>query len=145
MVHPYKYVGVHLDDRLAWAAYKRLQEGPDPETHFYVSTCGCVCCIVLCTVWFVHVLLLRRFRPGINNTSVFSLKVIFSKGFILFSFVAPLVIICNSRCVFGPHFTFSFLVCCRRAFLCLFGRSNRLLTTLTETRKNSTPLHTQVS
>ncbi len=35
-------------------------------------------------------------------------KVIISRIFILLSFAAPMVIIGNCRCVFGPRFSFSF-------------------------------------
>ncbi len=60
--------------------------------------------------------------------------VIISKIFILWCFVAPMVIIGNYRFLFGHHFP-SFIVCSHRFFLCLFGYSNRLLTTLAETHK----------
>ncbi len=39
----------------------------------------------------------------------------------------------------------SFIICSHRPFLCLFGHSNRLIATLAETGKNSTPRHTQGS
>ncbi len=89
----------------------------------------------------------RSSFPVSNQQSLlvsFNLKVIISKIFISLSFAAPMAISGNCRCVFGLHFP-SFIVCSHRPFLCLFGHSNYLLTTLAETGKNSTPLHTQVS
>ncbi len=58
--------------------------------------------------------------------------------------MVPMAIICNCRCVFGPHFL-SFIVCSHQSFLCLFSHNNCLLTMLAETGKNSMSLHTQVS
>ncbi len=48
------------------------------------------------------------------------LKCIISKILILLSFTAPMAIIGNCRCVFGPHLGFSFLVCSHPSFLCFF-------------------------
>ncbi len=69
-------------------------------------------------------------------------KVRISKSFLSLSFVGPMAV--SSNCVFGPHFSFSFsfIVCSHRFFLCLFGHSNSFLVVLAETGKNSMQTHT---
>ncbi len=69
-------------------------------------------------------------------------KVVISKIFISSSFAAAVVISGNSRCVFGPTFSFSFIVCSHQSFLCLFGHSNHLLTMLAEKKKQYAASHT---
>ncbi len=76
--------------------------------------------------------------------AMLELKVIIANIFNVSSFTAPMMIIGNCKCVFGPHFP-SFIVCNHWSCLCLFGHNNRLLAMLAETGKNSMPLHTQVS
>ncbi len=84
------------------------------------------------------------FSAGVMCFYTSCLKLIILKIFTSLSFAAPMVIIGKYRCVFGPHLP-SFIVCCHRPFLCLFGHTNRLFAMLAETRKNSTPFHAEVS
>ncbi len=82
----------------------------------------------------------RNHHLSLNFTKLIllpKLKVVIAI-FISLSFTAPMAIIGNCRCVFGPHFSFSFLDSGHWPFICLFSHTNCLLTTLAKTVRHFT-------